>query len=256
MISTKALVGLSDFTSSCEEFTSGKFIFAINKITKILKSISNCNELYDLFAECLKDFNYSKELSHAKQKLPTKKGEFIIPQDDKTLIALVFCMLVDIEEGKIDLKALVDDYFYDGEHDEFVNFANALILPFKNAVVNYFNTEKPQEKPEENQLIADEEPHDDNEPNYHVAEARQDVFTEISGICDIIIDNMLIMNKKDPEIKEDCLFIAGKIKDACYKNDVNEVCTLTVAIKYILANYRKLRFLSKELAECTLKFYE
>ena len=104
MISTKALVGLSDFTSSCEEFTSGKFIFAINKITKILKSISNCNELYDLFAECLKDFNYSKELSHAKQKLPTKKGEFIIPQDDKTLIALVFCMLVDIEEGKIDLK--------------------------------------------------------------------------------------------------------------------------------------------------------
>lgn len=255
MLPTKTLVGLSDFSSSCDEFISGKFIFAINKVSKILKSISDCNEVYSLFAECLKDFNYSKEFAHAKQKLPTKKGEFIVPQDRKTLLALTFCMLVDIQEGNIDLRALVDDYFYDGEHDEFVNFANKIIKPFKEAVLYCFEEEPEKEEPKEPSQEQHQQPQI-NEDETTNQDQFAEVFDEIDGICDIIIDNLLIMNHKNQELKEDCLFMANKIKESCQKHDIKQVCILTVAMKYILQNFRKLRFLIKQLTECTYKFYE
>ena len=76
MISNKGLVGISAFMSSCDDLINGKFIFAGNKVANILKAISDSPELYEVIAECLKDYNYEKEFGRAKVKLPTKKCTF------------------------------------------------------------------------------------------------------------------------------------------------------------------------------------
>ena len=140
MISNKGLVTISSFMSSCDDLISGKFIFAVNKVSNILKAINESPELYEVISECLKNFNYEKEFGRAKVKLPTKKGTFKMPEDKTLIIPLVFCMLVEIQENKLDLKQFLADYFdSDDDKSEFENFAEQVVVPFKNAIAYLFD---------------------------------------------------------------------------------------------------------------------
>lgn len=239
VISNKGLMNISAFMSSCDDLINGKFIFASNKVANILKAINESPELYEVISECLKNFNYEKEFGRAKVKLPTKKGTFKIPEDKTILIPMVFCMLVEIQENKIDFKQFLADYFDGDDEDvsQFENFAQSVIVPFKNAIAYLFDIEgqnkfKPQEEKKEPLIEAKKEP--------IITDKQAEFFTDVLNICDEILDNLEYIRVK-PELEEDLKYLIGSLKHSVESKNLRNTNAFIIGVIYVLKQIRKLR---------------
>ena len=251
MISNKGLVSINTFMNSCDDLICGKFIFAGNKVANILKAINESPELYEVISECLKDFNYEKEFGRAKVKLPTKKGTFKMPEDYTSKIPLVFCMLVEIQENKIDLKQFLADYFdTDDETSQFEKFANEVIVPFKNAIAYLFDIEGANKFKHEEKK---EEPKQDSikkEPSNKL----EKYFEDIKVACDEILADAQLVKIK-PEHLEDIEYLVDIIKTAADKKDTKTTNGLVIGLCYVLKQVKKLRFYERELRDAMETLY-
>ena len=249
MISNKGLVSINAFMNSCDDLINGKFIFAGNKVANILKAINESPELYEVISECLKDFNYEKEFGRAKIKLPTKKGNFKMPEEYTSKIPLVFCMLVEIQENKIDFKQFLADYFDTSEEkSQFEVFAEEVIVPFKNAMAYLFDIEgqnKFKEEPakEEKTVIKAEPKKDAVDGN----PSKTDVyFEELNGICSDILSDLEYIKVKE-DIKDDITYLIENLKKAVEDKNTKHSNALVIGLCYVLKQVRKLRFYETEL---------
>lgn len=238
-ISNKGLMNISAFMSSCDDLINGKFIFAGNKVANILKAISESPELYEVISECLKNFNYEKEFGRAKIKLPTKKGTFKLPEDKTVLIPMVFCMLVEIQENKIDFKQFLADYFDSDDENisQFENFANTVIVPFKNAIAYLFEIEgqnkfKPQEEKKEEPKLLKKEP--------TITDKQAEFFADITTIISDILDNMEFIKIK-PELYDDLKYLLKVLKNEVDSKNIKTTNALIIGTIYVLKQIRKLR---------------
>ncbi|MBQ7884757.1 MAG: hypothetical protein IJ318_01510 [Clostridia bacterium] len=255
MISNKGLVGISAFMSSCDDLINGKFIFAGNKVANILKAISESPELYEVIAECLKDYNYEKEFGRAKVKLPTKRGSFKMPEENTAIIPMVFCILVEIQENKIDFKQFLADYFESDDDDvsQFENFAQTVIVPFKNAIAYLFDIEgqnkfKPQ--PEEEKKQAQQPKAVQTEKS-----SKQDeYFADIKTVCADILDEMNFIKIK-PEIEEDIKYLIEATKKAVEAKQVSQVNAFVIGTIYALKQVRKLRKFESNFRDAMEELY-
>lgn len=136
----------------CDELTTTKLLFADKKINKILEAIAECHEVYELLSECMNSFNKTKEFDRAFTKDSSGKKVFILPKEEYKILALVFCLLVDIGNGKIKFDELITTYFAGEENRlDTQNFMDSVILPFKNLLIEAFNLYEEEDE-------ADEEP--------------------------------------------------------------------------------------------------
>ncbi|MBE7074908.1 MAG: hypothetical protein E7376_02905 [Clostridiales bacterium] len=251
MISNKGLVSISAFMSSCDDLINGKFIFAGNKVANILKAISESPELYEVISECLKDFNYEKEFGRAKVKLPTKKGTFKVPEDRMVLIPMVFCMLVEIQENKIDFKQFLADYFEseDEEVSQFENFANNVIVPFKNAIAYVFDIEGENKfKPQEEKKV------EVKKPEVKVSSKQEDYFEEINEICQDILEELELIKVK-PVVAEDLKYLVETLKSAVENKQTKYVNAYVIGVIYVLKQIRKLRKYEHDFREAMEDLY-
>lgn len=254
MISNKGLVGINAFMSSCDDLINGKFIFAGNKVANILKAISDSPELYEVIAECLKDYNYEKEFGRAKVKLPTKRGSFKMPEENTSIIPMVFCMLVEIQENKIDFKQFLADYFESDDDDvsQFENFAQTVIVPFKNAIAYLFDIEgqnkfKPQpEKAPETPAKKVEQP--------KVSDKQAEYFTDIKNICADILDSMNFIKIK-PEIADDLKYMIDALLKTVEAKQIKNVNAYVIGTIYILKQIRKLRKMESNFRDAMEQLY-
>lgn len=246
MISNKGLVSINAFMNSCDDLINGKFIFAGNKVANILKAINESPELYEVISECLKDFNYEKEFGRAKVKLPTKKGNFKMPEEYTSKIPLVFCMLVEIQENKIDFKQFLADYFdTDDEKSQFELFAEEVIVPFKNAIAYLFEIEgqnkfKKEESEEPEKKVKEK---DDAKELPSKAEA---YFTEINDICGDILHDVEYIKIKECFV-DDINYMIENIKHAIKNENIKYTNALVIGLCYVLKQVRKLRFYEMQL---------
>lgn len=134
----KSIAGLENFLNKCDELINAKFILAGAKISELLGSIALSKPLFKLFEKVLDEFNYAKfkEANLVQSKDNTNRGVIILPDSAKDKIALIFCLLMDIETGKIEFGKFLQKYFYtDGSYFEsFYAFSNSIIKPFKSIV--------------------------------------------------------------------------------------------------------------------------
>ena len=252
MISNKGLVSINAFMNSCDDLICGKFIFAGNKVANILKAINESPELYEVISECLKDFNYEKEFGRARVKLPTKKGTFKMPEDYTSKIPLVFCMLVEIQENKIDLKQFLADYFdTDDETSQFEKFANEVIVPFKNAIAYLFDIEGANKFKHEEKK---EEPKQEVVKNQEPSNKLEKYFADIKTTCDEILADAGLVKIK-PEHLEDIEYLVDIIKTAADKKDTKATNGLVIGLCYILKQVKKLRFYERELRDAMETLY-
>ena len=249
MISNKGLVTISAFMSSCDDLINGKFIFAGNKVANILKAINESPELYEVISECLKNFNYEKEFGRAKIKLPTKRGSFKMPEENTAIIPLVFCMLVEIQEGKIDFKQFLADYFEtDDDNSQFENFANQVIVPFKNAIAFLFDIEGDNKfKPVE------DAPEKRNEP-VKVSSKEDKFFETVKDIAGQILDDIEYIKVKE-DISEDVKYMAETLVYATEKKDIKMTNAIIIGTCYILHEVRKLRMYERMLRSALEELY-
>ena len=126
--------GLGEFLSACDSLKNCKYVLAESKITALLKSIADNKQLYTMFASALYGFDYSKTFSTS-----IHNGSFILPADNKKAIALVFRILLDIDNGKIELRKFLEAYFYSPMINEsYARFCLEVITPFRTYCADIF----------------------------------------------------------------------------------------------------------------------
>lgn len=130
---------LQFFLEKADELACSKYILSEIKIVNLLKAISASETLLAIFKNCLINFDIeeAKKKYFVKSKYLTgDKGEFILPNNSRELLALVFNVLVEIDAKQINFPEFLSKYFYeDGSFSaSYSAFINSMIKPFRNSV--------------------------------------------------------------------------------------------------------------------------
>lgn len=130
---------LSLFLAKADELLDSKYVLADVKIANMLKVIASSESLLALFKSCLDGFDYEEAKKKYLVKAPylaDDKGEFILPESTKDLLALIFCLLVDIDAKHIILNEFLSRFFYEdgSSYAGYSAFLNGVVKPFKTAV--------------------------------------------------------------------------------------------------------------------------
>ncbi len=122
---------LDSFSKSVDEFVNSKFLLVETRLSKFLSSIAKNKLLYSLIERCLQNFNFEQ-----KFKEVTANDKFTLPSKAEDIIAIVFCILVEADNKKLNFYQFLMEYFNAKEVDEsFRKFNESVIIPFKNCVI-------------------------------------------------------------------------------------------------------------------------
>ena len=134
---------LECFFNACDAFMTEKYMVADAKIAEILKAIAQSRALTDLFSAVTERFDYPTA-KKAYLRFPAQKGSAhgaaYLPKDRGEILAFVFCILVDVDAGRIRFNDFLLRYFYeDGSYTaSFALFSECMLRPFRDIVRECF----------------------------------------------------------------------------------------------------------------------
>lgn len=272
------------FINACNDFIDGKFILADIKISKILKSISNSKNLYDLIAECMINYDFEKAFENAK--IGDKNTTFTLPYENHKVIPFVFCLLVEIDSKKLNFNEFLSTQFplATNQNEEYLSFGKTAIIPFRNAIAEVFNIEIEKEN-EENKAQQEENILDkkilekENTTSYYEdsislkpeegisplieeeikmhnkeEEELSLLFDRVVRITGILDDKLLYI--KNPLKKSNFALVIDALYEACMHKSVKIVVALVMSINNIAGNEKHIRQEIKELNTICYNFYE
>lgn len=221
---------LIPFNTACDEFILGKYILADIKIASILKIIADDEKLKNIISSCIDDYDFNAAFSLASKE--NNKGFILtLPTNEKEIIAFVYNLLYRFDNKVYDFYDFIARYYkIEGEHNgkEFYNFANAIIIPFKNAINDIYS---------KRHVIVDT---DDYQTNYY-----NKIKTCVRMIMKNIDNYKLKMNEKEEfTMLLNSLFIASE------KNDKKLVYSLMIGLDYFTKVNKKSRSAYLSLEEC------
>ncbi len=133
-------VKLQRFFTACDELITGKFILADTKIGELLRAIATSEDLRGLFTAVTQGFDYPATKA-ACLKQPGEggrytRGEAYLPKERSEILAFVFCLLVDFDNGAMKFNDFLLRYFYvDGSYTaSYSLFVDRVIRPFRDIV--------------------------------------------------------------------------------------------------------------------------
>ncbi len=261
MLSDSALRNVHACIASCDELINGRFIFAENLIAKILQNISDSKEIYELIAECMQNFNFDREFNRAKVKLPTKDGYFVMPESKAIVLPLVFCIFVDIRDKKLNFHEFLKNYFTSEDMNEFENFAQTVVVPFKEAIKYCFDLDNQShslDAPKEEE----QEKHDEKEEDEQKPKPKQFSDTTLSKFmadADIILkqmnDELSLDRKVKQDLKNDLQYLILCMQDCVNKLDIKNLSAYIVALSYMSVKAHSIRFLVADLKQKLGEYY-
>ncbi len=254
------------FLDVSDELIASKYILADVKIVNLLKAISISESLLAIFKNCLSDFDYEK----AKEKYLVKskylfgdKGEFILPDNTKDLLAFVFAILVEIDAKEIDFSAFIGKYFYeDGSYSaSYASFINGMIKPFRNSVKLIMESviEGKLQDPidafiKEEARKAEEKLQQENAQKKEEELLKKENGENIKKIKDILLaDTSKIKGSKlNDTVKKELTMVVNLFANVIESEDVDGISYAFVAYKYCakvhkLIFFRRIKKISKLL---------
>lgn len=118
--------GFGEFIKACEDLKNCKYVLAENRIATLLKSIADNKQLYSMFGAALYGFDYKTAFSEC-----VVGNGFVLPNEPKKAIALVFRILIDIDSGKMPLSNFLEAYFYsESLNESYARFGLEIVAPF------------------------------------------------------------------------------------------------------------------------------
>lgn len=126
---TDDLGKVGEFAAACDELIDSRYILAEGKIIKILQTVAISNVLQRIICGALKGFDYGETARKWSD------GSIAPPLPQKEHIALVFCVLADIDNRAIYLNDFLRKFFWDGDiNSAYAAFCMKLVEPFKRYV--------------------------------------------------------------------------------------------------------------------------
>lgn len=141
MANTKKDVNIEDFLNAVSSTLESKYILIDKKISDILLSIANTQDVYNVIAKSMINFDFIVAWKNAV------KSNFIkLPENDDDRLAFIFCFLSNIDDKNLDITMVLDKYFsYDNNTKPFELFCKNIIVEFKMLVLKKLNVESEPE---------------------------------------------------------------------------------------------------------------
>lgn len=246
-------IKIKNFFDACNEMIQGRFILSDIKISKILKAIANSEVLYNLFAEVLSDFKFKEEFENAKTPNKVNGGYFAVPEQDEKIVALVFCILLEVDNQKMNLQNFVNDYFYspEGYNISYSNFSLSVLVPFKNAVLNLLGcNEDGTPINEEEEEVEPEEEETEEEPNHK----QKILFANLKMSLNELL-SVIVKSKISYEEKEELKIIINALFEAIEMESLIIINALVIPLEHMIGKNKQVKFYYNDFKECLVQFY-
>lgn len=263
-VSMEELSKISAFISSCNDMINGKFILADIKINKILKMIASSDELYRYTTSCLVDFDFAKELHRAEVKNRFNGGEFVLPEEDSKIVAMVFNLLVSFNTKQIDFYVFIRENFSSiTSGNEYNNFSKAVLVPFRNIIAKEFglstdekqNNEQFEQPKQEEENLEQQNEIPLEEPQEQKPE-EPTKWTELVSNVNSLLDAILTDRKIKPDLKDGLVYLLKTVKHSIEYEDIQVISALLSAFDLLTKKYRSVKFIFPEVERCVLDIYD
>ena len=266
-VTSAELSKVVDFVNSCNDMIDGKFILADVKIRKILNIIEESEILYKYISNCMAGFNFERELQRAEVKNTFNGGQFVLPQDKNTMVALVFCLLFSFDTKKIDFYQFIKQNFDTlTPNGEYANFAKNMLVPFRDVIGSDFKVLNVKKEDIKNLHIEDnflenensiEQPEqEETQDVIEEPENNKDVFDEISKILDALIEKVYTERKIKEDQKQKLLYVLKSTKYCLKYKDIKLVSAYVTCFDDLVQKIRSLQFLLMDLKTIIKEFYD
>ncbi len=243
-ITQEELVKMSEFINNVDGLIDGKFILADIKISNILKMIATNSSLYAYIKDCLIEFSFDKELSRAEVKNRFNNGEFKMPQEKSKIVAFVFCLLVECDAKRMDFFTFINDNFKAENETNYKTFANTVLVPFKEIIINKFFKNEPDEIEEQEEVLEEQQ----NIVN--------DIFSNLKNPLNEMLDNIALDRRIKSADKENLLYIIKNIIYSFKYKDLNIVNAFISVLDILADKYACLRLPLKDIKGELLTYYQ
>ncbi|MDR0850504.1 MAG: hypothetical protein LBN07_03410 [Christensenellaceae bacterium] len=261
---------IKNFVAACNDFLGSKFILSDIKISKMLKTIADSEQIYNLLAECMINFNFEEELNRSFFKGTNGAGSFILPVEYYKLIPLVFNLLVSLDSKKIEFKDFLNRHFnFNNQNEQYMAFGHTVVVPFRDAIIELFSmdmndpspeeataSKKPKlyEKEEPTDTIADLKPFTVEGPEKKAAEDStfKAFFEEVKTHTNYIADKLVLVKKESR--RENIKLIVNAIMRTCDFEDITILSALVSALNEIAAKEKYLKYGINKICECYYEF--
>lgn len=253
-------VKLKIFLDCCDELIAGKFIMADSKVSKLLNSIATCESLYNLFAKCLLNFNYKQEFRSAIRTQLVNGGLFVLPEENDKKIALVFCLLLDLDNQKFTLQNFINEYFFngDGYNLSYKAFSYNVLVPFKNAILSELHVTEDGENLEH--MIVSEDKMGNSANNISnneisINDKNKILFANLVVAVNDLYAAVLKDTKVKADQKNEVFIIVNAIKEALKIENIKIVNALIIPLEYLLGKNKKVKIQYDNVKMCLIKIY-
>ena len=266
---------INTFVSACNEMIEGKFILADIKISKILRAISSSNDIYNLIAESLINYNFAKEYERIRSiNQAEHSGYMELPNDYQVIIPFVFSLLVQIDSKQLDFSEFLSTNFpmSNSQKEEYESFARHVVLPFRNAVAGIFGVtisrfpaeEEPEkqvhvfdslgDKQSSEPVQAPEQIQQEEQPTLTKEQETALLFDSIARVCGVMREKLTYVKK--PLVRSNISLIVDALIEACYLRNMVIAVALVMSLGEITRGERALREDMEEINSICYKFYE
>ncbi|MBE5746545.1 MAG: hypothetical protein E7359_04635 [Clostridiales bacterium] len=253
-ISSSEKSKIKDFVKACNEMIGGRFILSDIKIARILECIASSEILYNLFAKCLINFNFRQEFKSALSTNKVNGGYFVLPNEQNKIVALVFCLLIEVDNQKINLQSFINDNFFspDGYNISYSNFAHNVLIPFKSCVLMLLNVN------EDGEALNEEDNTYDAQVSIEDVEldaTSKLLFANLTRAVNDLCSAVRRKGKLKKEQKEEIIIIAKAMNEAIKLENFKILNALIIPLEYILGKDKVLKNYYNDVKESLIKLY-
>ena len=239
--------------------------------------MADSDELYSYIKECMTDFDFSRELHRAEVKNRLNNGEFLVPTEPNSLVAFVFCLLVECDAKRMDFYNFISENFAsENKSDSYKLFSQKILVPFRDAIASHFATTgatalevesmtnslkndlktAPIFEQENSNFVGDFAQNNSAMQNDSGAmqtnqnppvDEKDKIWKEIPNICENIENSVYSERHIKSYLKEELLYILKTVKYCTKYKDVKILSALVTAFDEMSHKFRSVQFVLGEL---------
>ena len=256
---TKNILDVEKFVLACNDMLTGKFLDLNKRLDKFLSVMTKSEDILDLLADCLEEFDEETEFDKAFS-VDKKTGgiKVSIPSDDRKRLALSVTIFNNIINEKLNANQFLETYFQDKKLTPMQSFLEKIIKPYRDVICKIFElqtditAEDIKRQIESEKIMKKEEEKREEEEQFpHLDE----LLAEINKTCGQIL-SLLKFERKITDTLDDVEFIVNSIVQACEKRDLMVINGLVIGLNYASHKFKNIRHLVSDLNGLIYGYYE
>lgn len=256
---TKNILDVEKFVVACNDMLTGKFLDLNKRLDKFLSVMTNSEDIIDLLADALEDFEDEVEFDKAfSVDKKTGVATVSIPTNETKRLALSAMIFNGIINDQINANQFLETYFQDKKLTPMQCFLEKIIKPYRDIICKTFELdtditiEDIKKQIEAEKYLKKQEEKSAEEAQFPYLDK---LLEEIVKTSNQILA-ILKFEKKRTDALDDLEFVVNSIIQACQKRDLMVINGLVIGLNYVSKKFKNTRHLVSDLNVIIYDYYE